>query len=43
MFFAWFWDSKFIGEKACIEIYDKARVNGGSNYNYPGQRWIPKL
>jgi len=24
-------------------IYDQERVNGGSNYEYSGQRWIPKL
>jgi len=24
-------------------IYDQVRVNGGSNYELPGQRWVPKL
>ena len=28
---------------AKIVIYDQARVNGGSNYKYPGQRWVLKL
>ena len=24
-------------------IYDHVRVNGGSNYEYSGQRWIPRI
>ena len=28
---------------AKIEICAKARVNGGTNYYYPGQLWVPKL
>ena len=40
MFLAWFWDSKlslFLLEKiAKIVIYDKTRVNGGTNYNDSG-------
>jgi len=28
---------------AKIVIYDQARVNGGSNSEYPGQRWVLKL
>ena len=38
----WFWDSKLSGstcvgkKKSKIVIYDQARVNGGSNYAYPG-------
>ena len=28
---------------AKIVIYDQVRVNGGSNYEYPGQRWVLKL
>ena len=31
------------GKIGKIIIYDKARVNGGTNYDYPGQRWVPKL
>jgi len=31
------------GKKANTVIYDQARVNGGSNYEYPGQRCIFKL
>jgi len=26
-----------------IIIYDQALVNGVSNYEYPGQRWVLKL
>ena len=26
---------------AKILIYDQARVNGGRNYEYPEQRWVP--
>ena len=32
-----------MGEIAKIVIYVNARVNGGTNYDYPGQRWVPKL
>ena len=32
-----------MGNIAKIVIYDQARVNGGSNYEYPGQRWVLKL
>ena len=28
---------------AKIVIYDKGRVNGGTNYDSPGQGWVPKL
>ena len=28
---------------AKILIYDKLRVNGGTNIDYPRQRWVPKL
>ena len=31
------------GKIANIVIYDQARVNGWSNYEYPGQGWILKL
>ena len=31
------------GKIAKIAIYDNARVNGGTNYDNPGQRWVPKL
>ena len=24
-------------------IYDQVRVNGGNNFEYPEQRWVPKL
>ena len=24
-----------------IIIYDKGRVNGGTNYDFPGPRWVP--
>ena len=34
MFLAWF--SKIV-------IYDQARVNGGSHYEYPGKRWVLQL
>ena len=42
MFLAWFWDSKlskftFIGKNKA------RRVNGGTNFDSPGQRWVPKL
>ena len=30
------------GKIAKIVIYE-VRVNGGTNYDYPGQRWVPKL
>ena len=30
-------------KKTKIVIYDKARVNGGTNYDYPGQGWVLKL
>ena len=30
-------------EIAKIIVYDKARVKGGNNHDYPGQRWVPKL
>ena len=26
-----------------IVMNDQARVNGGSNYEYPGQRWVLNL
>ena len=32
--------STFIGKKGKIVIYDHLRVNGRSNYEYPGQRWV---
>ena len=28
---------------AYILNYDQARVNGRSNYEFPGQRWVLKL
>ena len=31
------------GKIAKFVIYVQARVNGGSNYEYPGQRWVLKL
>ena len=31
------------GKTAKIVIFDQARVNGGNNYELPGQRWAPKL
>ena len=49
MFLAWFSDSKlcvltFIyAQIAKFVIYDQVRVNGGNNYEYPGQRWVLKL
>ena len=33
----------FKGGKAKIVNYDQVRVNGWSNYENPGQRWVPKL
>ena len=33
----------FYGKNAKIIINDKERVNGGTNYDSPGQRWVPKL
>ena len=38
MFLARFW-----GKIAKTVICDQARVNGKSNYEYPGQRWVLKL
>ena len=35
--------STFIRKIIKIVIYYKARVNGETNYDYPGQRWVPKL
>ena len=32
-----------LGKIANIVIYDQAQVNGGVNYEYPGQRWVPEL
>ena len=32
-----------LGKIPKIVIYDQARVNGGSNYEYLGQRRVPKL
>ena len=29
------------GKIAKLEMYDQVRVNGVSNYEYPGQRWFP--
>ena len=45
MFLAWFWDSELSGPRllAKIVICDQARVSCGSNYVYPGQRWVLKL
>ena len=44
MCLVWVWDYKLSGSKiAKIVIYDKMRVNGGTNYDSPGQRWVPKL
>ena len=46
MFLAWFLDSKLSGSTftiAKIVIKHQARLNGGSNYEHPGQRWVPKL
>ena len=35
---------RLLSEKiAKIIVYDKARVIGGINHDYPGQRWVPKL
>ena len=31
------------GKIAKIIIYDKARENGGNNYNYPVHHWVPEL
>ena len=31
------------GNLAQIIIYDQTRVNGGSNFGYPGQRWVSQL
>ena len=35
--------STFIGKKTKLVIYDQARVNGCSNYEYPEQRRVLKL
>ena len=35
------WVVRLLSEK--IVIYDKERVNGGTNYDSPGPRWVPKL
>ena len=32
-----------MGEIAKSITYVNARVNGGTNYDYPRQRWVPKL
>ena len=32
-----------VGKIAKIIIYDKARVNGGNNYDYSVHHWIPEL
>ena len=31
------------GKIAKIVIYNKGRVNGGTNYDSPAPRWVPKL
>ena len=31
------------GQIIKIIIYEKARINGGTNYDSPGQGWVPKL
>jgi len=31
------------GKTAKIIIYDKERVNGGTNYDFPEPRWVPQL
>ena len=36
-------DRLLLGKIAKTVIYDKARVNGGTNQDYPGQRWVPKI
>ena len=33
----------FIGKNSKNRNFDQVRVNGGSNYDYPGQRWVLKL
>ena len=47
MFIAWFGMSQ-VGsllkrKRVKIIIYDKGRVNGGTNNDFPGPRWVPKL
>ena len=44
MFLAWFEILNWVGPLllAKIVIYDQARVNGGCNYDYPGQSWVRK-
>ena len=32
-----------MSKKAKIVIYEKVRVSGGSNYEYPGERWVLNL
>ena len=48
--FSWFgfeilsWVGKLETRKITkIIIYDKGRVNGGTNYDSPGPHWVPKL
>ena len=36
-------DILLIGKIAKIVIFDNARVIGGINYDFPGQRWVLKL
>ena len=31
------------GKIVKIIIYDEGRINGGTNYDFPGPRWVPKL
>ena len=31
------------GKIVKIIIYDEGRVNGGTKYDFPGPRWVPKL
>jgi len=38
-----YWVGRLLdGKIAKIVIYVKAQVNGGTNNDYPGQRWVPK-
>ena len=35
--------SEYVEKKTKIVIYDKAWVNDGSNYEYPGKGWVLTL
>ena len=44
-FYAWFRDSKLSGstfKSINVGKIDQVRVNGGSNYKFPGKHWVSK-